>query len=327
MVISKTPFRVSFFGGGTDYPAWYQENDGMVLSSSIDKYCYIAARELPPFFDYNYRIRYAKNEDTKTIGEIEHPSVRECLAFLEVRKGLEIQHTADLPSMSGLGSSSSFTVGLLHALRALAGGTITDKMQLALDAIHVEQGRIGESVGSQDQVVAAVGGFNIIRFRHDGISVEPMRLPPERLSLFQDHLLFFFTGFTRYASDVAAEKIKNIPGRGDDLRTMIRMAKEAVSILKQERNILDFGRLLDENWKIKRTLAHNVTNPAIDAIYAAGMKAGALGGKLLGAGGGGFILFFAEPERHASIRAKLKDLLYVPIRFENLGSHLIYNQP
>jgi D-glycero-alpha-D-manno-heptose-7-phosphate kinase len=328
MIISRTPFRISFFGGGTDYPVWYKENGGAVLSTSINKYCYITCRYLPPFFDYKFRIRYTKREETNTIAEINHPSARECLFFLNFEKGVEIQHNADLPAMSGLGSSSTFTVGLLNALYALKG-KITTKRQLALNAIHIEQERIHENVGSQDQTVAAFGGFNKIEFGgFQEISVQPVTLDAEKLDQLQRHLMLFFTGFPRNASEIASLQIQKTAERKSELKAMMQLVEESLNILDSDKDRMeDFGRLLHEQWKIKRSLTPLISNDQIDDIYSAGLAAGALGGKLLGAGGGGFMLFFVKPEDQQKMRERLNRLLYVPFTFENLGSQIIYYAP
>jgi len=325
MIISRTPFRISFFGGGTDYPLWYNEHKGSVLATSINKYCYITARYLPPFFDYNYRIRYYQREETKEISEIKHPSVRECLKFLNFNKGVEIQHNSDLPARIGIGSSSSFTVGLLHALYALQGKMVS-KRQLALEAIHIEQDIIKENVGSQDQTTAAFGGFNKIDFDTEHIiQVSPITLQSQKIKNFQNHLMLFFTGFSRNASEIAQEQIKKIPKRKKELKQMFEMVEEATNILNgSDSDICDFGRLLNKAWEIKQNLTHKITTPAIDKIYKDAMEAGALGGKLLGAGGGGCILFFVEPKKQNKVKKKLKNLLYIPFGFENLGSQIIY---
>ena len=325
MIISRTPFRISFFGGGTDYPAFYEENGGAVLSTSINKYCYIICRYLPPFFDYKYAIRYRKREETKTISEIEHPSARECLNFINLDPGIEIQHNADLPAMSGLGSSSAFTVGLLNALYALKGKMRT-KRQLALDAIHVEQDRIKENVGSQDQTIAAFGGFNKIEFGGpQKITVSPVTIEQDKLDSLQDHLMLFFTGFSRNASEIAGEQIRKTPENKRELKAMVEMVEEALNILNGSTDrLMDFGKLLHETWQIKRSLTPHITNPFIDEVYEAAMEAGTLGGKLLGAGGGGFMLFFVKPELQPRVKEKLGKLLHVPFRFENLGSQIIY---
>ncbi|MBF0162334.1 MAG: kinase [Magnetococcales bacterium] len=325
MIISRTPLRISFFGGGTDYPAWYRQRGGSVISVSINKFCLITVRELPPFFEYNFRIRCYLNEEVSSIDAIKHPSVRECLRFMQVRRGLEILHSADLPSRSGLGSSSSFTVGLLHALYTLMYKMPT-KRELALNAIHVEQELIQEHVGSQDQTVAAFGGLNRIDFgcpQH--ILVRPIVLPPEKLDLLCSHLMLFFTGFSRTASDVAAEQIKQTGDKEKELLQMLDLVEEAMAVLLSETTSLDeFGRLLHEQWLIKRQMTHLISNARIDDIYAAGLQAGALGGKLLGAGGGGFILFFVRPEQQPQVREVLRDLLHVPFRFDYVGSQIVY---
>ena len=328
MIISRTPFRISFFGGGTDYPVFYEENGGAVLSTSINKYCYITCRYLPPFFNYNYAIRYRKREETQTISEIEHPSVRECLNLVDLNRGVEMLHNADLPAMSGLGSSSAFTVGLLNALYALKG-KMTTKRQLALDAVYVEQERIKENVGSQDQTIAAFGGLNVIRFGgQQKVMVSPITIEQDRLDSLYNHLMLFFTGYPRNASDIAAEQIKQTPQKTSELKAMMEMVDEAVDILNGKGDkFLDFGKLLHESWQIKRSLTQHISTSVIDDIYQAGLDAGALGGKLLGAGGGGFILFFVKPELRLNVINKLKNLLYVPFRFEGLGSQIIYYAP
>ena len=327
MIITKTPFRISFFGGGTDHPVWYEKNGGAVLSASIDKYCYISCRFLPPFFKHKHRIVYGQQENVSHINEIDHPSVRECMRYTKQKHGLEIHHDGDLPAMSGIGSSSSFTVGLLQALYGL-NGKMKNKRQLALDAIHVEQNLIKENVGSQDQTIAAFGGFNRIDFGGDQkITVSPITVPAQRLDEFQNHLLLFFTDFSRKASEIESDKLKNFKDRSNELRTMAAMVGEGINILKSSKDLNNFGMLLHEGWKLKKSLAPVVSTSKIDAIYDAGLKAGANGGKLLGAGGGGFMLFFAPPERHKKIKEKLKNFLHVPVRIEYMGSQIIYYAP
>lgn len=324
MVISRTPFRISFFGGGSDYPVWYKENYGAVLATTINKYCYISCRYLPPFFEHKSRIIYSKIEFIKTIEQIEHPSVRECLRFMKINKGVEIHHDGDLPARAGMGSSSTFTVGMLYALSALKG-IMPTKRQLATDAIYIEQEIIKENVGSQDQILAAFGGFNLIEFGGiDGFSVRAITVNPARLKEFQDYLMLFFTGLSRTASQVAAEQIKVIPKRKKELRLMLEMVGEGLKIINSNRRLSDFGKLLHENWKIKCSLSSKISTPLIDEIYSTAIRAGALGGKLLGAGGGGFVLFFAEPDVHKKIKEKLKKFLYVPFRFETSGSQIIF---
>jgi len=326
MIITRTPFRISFFGGGTDYPIYYKEHGGAVLSTTINKYCYITCRYLPPFFDHKFRIRYTRREETQTVDEIVHPSARECLKYMGIEKGVEIVHTGDIPALSGIGSSSSFTVGLLNALYALRGEVVT-KRRLAFDAIHVEQDLIGEPVGSQDQTAAAFGGFNHIEFggRKEGIFVQTIPIDGEKLDYLQTCLLFYFTGFPRYASKVSQEQVIQTPKKINELNLMKEMVDEAINILNGPVDKLqEFGKLLNESWMIKRNLTDLISNDSIDEIYQAAMSAGALGGKLCGAGGGGFILLYVPPENQAKVKEKLKDLLLVPIRFENLGSHLVF---
>jgi len=324
MIISRTPFRISFFGGGTDYPAWYAEHGGAVLATTIDKYCYISCRRLPPFFEHKSRIAYSKIENLKEGEEFEHPSARETLKFMKVNEGVEIHHDADLPARTGLGTSSSFTVGLLHTLYALQQRMPT-KMQLAEESIHIERDLIKESVGSQDQVSAAFGGFNRIGFTPDGkISIQPVILGRERLDLLQNHLMLYFTGFSRFASVIAQEQIQNTPGKKVELKAMFDMVDHSLGLLAGSGSLNEFGKLLHEGWLIKRGLSEKISTPQIDDIYKAARDAGALGGKLLGAGGGGFILFFARPEDQPRIKEKLKHLLHVPFRFENGGSQIIF---
>lgn len=328
MIITRTPFRISFFGGGTDYPIWYRENGGAVISTTINKYCYIHCRYLPPFFDYKYRIRYTSREEVQDIDKIIHPSVRECIKFLGINSGIEMIHTSDIPAQSGMGSSSAFTVGFLNVLYALKGKIIT-KRHLAQDAINVEQDIIKENVGSQDQVAVTYGGFNKIEFGIEPeFDVHPITIGKDKLKNLQDHLMLFFTGFSRNASDIAGEQIKRTHAKKNELKTMLEMVDNAIDILNYNHSdINDFGRLLHESWNIKRTLTDKITNPEIDKIYESASNVGALGGKLLGAGGGGCILFFVDPEFQARVREKLKNLLYIPFKFENLGSQIIYYEP
>lgn len=326
MIISRTPFRVSFFGGGTDYPGWYKENKGAVLATTIDKYCYITCRYLPPFFEHKSRIIYSKMEHTQTINEIDHPSVREVLRFLNIQEGVEIHHDGDLPARTGLGSSSSFTVGLLNGLYAMRG-VMPSKERLATEAIHLEQDMIKENVGCQDQTLAAYGGFNYIEFGGaNHLQVRQVTVAPETVEKLQNHLMMFFTGFSRTASEIAAHQVSNIPNKKKELSDMYNMVQEAVKVLNGN-DICRFGKMLDESWKIKRSLSNKIATPYIDELYDTAIDAGALGGKLLGAGGGGFVLLFVEPHNKAKVRERLKDLLEVPFRFENLGSQIIFYQP
>lgn len=325
MIISRTPYRVSFFGGGTDYPAWYREHGGAVLAAAIARYCYLTCRWLPPFFQHKSRIVYSIIEDVMRTEEIQHPAVRECLLLLGIRDGVEIHHDGDLPKMTGLGTSSSFTVGLLNALHSLRGET-RSPMQLAVEGIHVERDRCGDRVGSQDQVSAAFGGLNHIRFApDDSISVAPVALPAGRMTEFQDSLLLFFTGFSRYASEVVAEQLQNIPRKEKELSEMAAMVDEGLRILTGGRDLADFGRLLHESWMLKRSLSTRVSTPAIDAMYEAARKAGATGGKLAGAGGGGFLLLFVGADRREAVRRALASLLHVPFDLDHVGSQIIFS--
>jgi len=328
MIITRTPLRISFFGGGTDYPVWYRENGGAVLSTTIDKCCYITCRHLPPFFEYHSRISYSKVENVNQNNAIEHPSVRGCLKFLGIEDGVEVHHVADLPARTGLGTSSAFTVGFLLGLYALRE-QLRNKHALALDAIHVEQDIIKEAVGSQDQISAAYGGFNRIDFRTDGgFDVKQVIAPAARLKALQQHCALFFTGFSRTASEIAKEQVKVTPQKKRELETMKQMVDEAEAIINNpHRSLEEFGQLLNESWQIKRTLTQNITNNSLDEIYEAGRSAGALGGKLLGAGGGGFMLFFVAPERRKELRMRLKNLLCVPFSFSNRGSHVVVHEP
>lgn len=324
MIISRTPFRISFFGGGTDYAAWYREHGGCVLTSTFNRYCYISARFLPPFFEKRSRIVWSKIELVDDAEEIQHPAVRAGLKFLDIGEGIEIHHDGDLPARTGLGSSSAFTVGLLHALYALKG-RMASKAQLAGDAIHLEQELLKETVGIQDQIQVAYGGINLIRIRTDGeYEISPVVLPYERRQALRAHMMLFFTGISRFASEVAQSQIAAIPGRQRELRAMGAMVDEAASLLASDRDLDHFGKMLHESWTLKRSLSAKVSTEHIDQIYAAARAAGAIGGKLLGAGGGGFMLLFAPPERHAAIRAGLNGLLEIPFEFEFSGSQIIF---
>lgn len=327
MIISRTPYRLSFFGGGTDYPAWYEKHGGAVLSTTIDKYCYINCRFLPPFFEHKNRIVYSKIELVQNVDDIQHPAVRAALKFMKIEEGLEIHHDGDLPARTGTGSSSAFSVGLIHALYALKETMVTKK-QLAVDAIEIERNLLKENVGSQDQIAAAFGGLNKIIFRQDGsFTVEPVIMEGSRFLAFQDHLMLFFTGFSRYASEVAKKQIENMGEKNAVLLSMQQMVGQGLDILNGKGELAEFGKLLHESWMLKRSLAEGVSTPQIDEIYETARSAGAIGGKLIGAGGGGFVLLFARPEDHKIIREKLKKLIVVPIRFEMNGSQIVFYRP
>lgn len=324
MIISRTPFRISFFGGGTDYPAWYRKHGGAVLATTIDKYCYLTCRYLPPFFDHRFRVVYSKVENCQTVDEIVHPAVREVLRYLNIDRGVEIHHDGDLPARSGMGSSSSFTVGLLHALYALKG-QMPSKHQLAQESIYIEQEILKETVGSQDQVSAAYGGFNIIEFSPTGdISVRPMTLTQERIEELNSHLMLFYTGIKRTASNVAESYVNDIETRGRQLRIMNDLFEESVAVLNMGKNIARFGELLHEAWQAKRSLSKKVSNLNVDEIYNQAISAGAIGGKLTGAGGGGFMLLFVPPQKQMKVREKLNGLVYVPFKFEFSGSQIVF---
>ena len=328
MIISRTPFRISFFGGGTDYPSWFREHGGAVVGAAIDKYSYISMRRLPPFFTHKYRIVYSQIELVEKISEIKHPAVRGILADMDVTEGLEIHNDADLPARSGLGSSSSFTVGLLNALYALDSKMVS-KRELATQAIRVEQDVLKENVGSQDQLWAAYGGLNRIDFYSDGsFAVAPIILSPQRRDELTRSIMLFFTGFSRFASDFAEDQIKNINNRKSQLRTIRSMVDSAIDMLRDPKTpVRELGELMHDSWRLKRELAENVSNAQIDEIYQAGREAGAIGGKLLGAGGGGFMLFLVDPEKREQVRERLQNLIHVSVGFDNDGSKIVLYQP
>lgn len=327
MIISRTPYRLSFFGGGTDYHTWYEKHGGCVLSTSINHYAYITARYLPPFHPKKSRVVWSEIELVDHHEEIHHPAVRAGLHHVGIDGGIEIHHTGDLPARSGLGSSSTFTVGLLNALYTLRGIDVS-RDRLANEAIYLERDIMKENVGIQDQIAASYGGLNLVTIQGNGnFSVMPVSSP--RIEELQNHLLLFFTGVSRTASNIASETMA-AQSRGEkeaELRKMQDLVSDALNVLYSSWDIADFGELLHHSWQIKRSLASNISPQFVDDIYARGRKAGAIGGKLLGAGGGGFILFFARPQDHDAIRAELKDLLWVPFRFENNGSQIIFSDP
>lgn len=333
MILSKTGFRISFFGGGTDYPIYYKQNGGAVLSTTINQHCYIQVRFINSIFKDKFRLRYSEKEDVNNLEDIKHPSIRECIRFFNLDKeknGIEIVHTSDIPSNTGLGSSSAFSVGLLNSLYSLKGN-IVSKRKLAEDAIFVEQKMIEENVGSQDQIAAAYGGFNLIEFgknNDDKFEVHPITIGKDKINLLERNCMLFFTGYQRIASEIAKVQINNTYKNLNELKKMKEMVYEAIDILCSNSTnddiIWDFGKLLDESWKLKRGLSNKITNLEIDKIYEQSMKAGAIGGKILGAGGGGCILFIVPPEDQHKVEDKLKNLVHIPFKFSNEGSRIIY---
>jgi D-glycero-alpha-D-manno-heptose-7-phosphate kinase len=326
MIISRTPYRISFFGGGTDYPVWYQKHGGSVLATTIDKYCYITCRYLPPFFEHKNRIIYSRIESCKSIDDIQHPAAREVLRFLRFERGVEIHHDGDLPARSGMGSSSAFTVGLLNALYALKG-VMPSKLQLAMESIYIEQNMVKETVGSQDQALAAYGGFNHIQFLQNGeISARPVIMSAERLREINSHLMLFYTGIKRTAANVANSYVLDIESKKRQLRIMKDLVDESLSLISNGSDLAGFGELLHEGWLAKRSLSTSVANSDVDQAYEAARRAGAIGGKITGAGGGGFMLLFVPPERQGAVREALNKLIHVPFAFEYTGSQIIYLQ-
>lgn len=328
MIISRTPFRVSLFGGGTDYPTWYKEHGGAVIGTAINKYCYITVRNLPPFFEHKHRIVYSKVEVPNDIDSIQHPSVKAVLSEMNISKGIEVQHQADLPARSGLGSSSSFTVGLLNALRAKEG-KISSPSLLTEEAIRIEQKVIKENVGSQDQCWAAHGGTNFIEFKPSGkINVTPLIMNSSTIENIDSHMMLFFTGLSRIASHIAEKQIKNIDIKQQQLTSILNMAYSARDILQSSVvDMRDLGDMLKESWSLKKELAEEITNSEINELYTQAINAGAYGGKLLGAGGGGFIMFLAPPEYHERIKKRLHKLIHVGIKTGACGSKIVMYEP
>ena len=324
MIITKTPYRVSFFGGGTDFPLWFREHGGRVISTSINKYCYITCRRKPAFFPHKHRFVYSEIEDVNDISATRHPAIKAVLQWMQWTDGLEIHHDGDLPARSGLGSSSAFTVGLLQAMHRLQNTTLSAD-ELAKQAIHVEQKVINEVVGCQDQIAVAYGGFNRIDFNPDEtFSVTPISIDASRLADLQNHLLLFFTGFSRFASEIESSKLVNFSKQSVSLQRMMDMVMEAEDLLKDNsRDLQQFGWMLQEAWEYKKSLSSIVSTSAIDEIYNRAIAAGALGGKILGAGGGGFILFFVPPEKQSAVRSSLAELIEVPFLFEQEGCKVV----
>ncbi|MFZ1983541.1 MAG: kinase [Desulfatitalea sp.] len=326
MIITKTPFRISFFGGGTDYPEWYRSEGGAVLSTTIDKYCYISCRGLPPFSQSKYRIVWSHIEEISTVSEILHPAVREAIRYMGVNggQGLEIHHQGDLPARAGMGSSSSFAVGMILALSAYKEKMI-DRYELAMRAIELEQEILKENVGSQDQFAAAFGGMNLIEFSQDGtVRVNRLTVSQKRIEALQSRLIMFFTGTSRHASEVAGDVIANLKRKHTVLKEMHALVYEAIKILNENGELDDFGRLLHHNWELKRSISSRISNEKVDRLYQKALENGALGGKLLGAGGSGFMVFYIPEEHRAKLKDALDGYLQVPFRLENEGSQIIH---
>ncbi len=323
MIITKTPFRMSFFGGGTDMEEYFRENPGAVLSTTFDKYCYVTVRHLPRFFDYTTELAYSKMERVVAVDKIQHPAIRNAMRMLDMHE-LRLTYEADLPARSGLGTSSSFAVGMLNAFYALKG-KYADKRKLADDAIYLERVLCAEAGGWQDQIAASFGGFNRIDFGPEGYTVRPLIVSPERKEKLNKNLMMFFTGFTRFSSDVQKANAAGKEKKYAQLHEMYQLVDEAERVLTDKYcNIDEFGRLLDYTWKLKRQTGSAVSTENIDHLYAKGMEAGAIGGKLLGAGGGGFLVFYVPEERQNEVRKAMSDLLYIPFRFENGGTQVVY---
>lgn len=326
MIITKTPFRMSFFGGGTDMESFFKEYGGSVLSTTFDKYCYVNVRHLPRFFDWSTELTYSKIERVSNVDDINHPAIRNAMKMLDMHE-IRLTYEADLPARSGLGTSSSFAVGMLNAFYALKGKYV-DKKKLADDAIYLERVLCQEVGGWQDQIAASFGGFNRINFNVDGYEVLPLIISPERKKQLNQNLLMFFTGFTRFSSDIQKANNNNKKDKISQLKDMLVLVDDAEKILTNKYSDLDdFGRLLDCTWKLKRQTGSSVSTNSIDELYEKGITAGALGGKLLGAGGGGFLVFYVQPEHQDSVRLAMKDLMYIPFEFEDGGSRVVHYTP
>lgn len=326
MIITKTPFRMSFFGGGTDMEEFFKENTGAVLSTTFDKYCYVNVRHLPRFFEYTTELSYSKMERVTNVEEIQHPAIRNAMKMLDMQE-IRLTYEADLPARSGLGTSSSFAVGMLNAFYALKG-KYAHKKKLADDAIYLERELCQEAGGWQDQIAAAFGGFNRINFNADGYEVFPVIISPERKRQLNRNLMMFFTGFTRFSSEIQKANAAGKKEKNAQLLEMLSLVDEAEDILvDKNKDLKEFGYLLDHTWKLKRQTGSAVSTSGIDELYAKGIAAGALGGKLLGAGGGGFMVFYVEPEYQESVRNAMKDLMYIPFEFEDGGTRVIHYTP
>ena len=322
MIITRTPYRVSFFGGGTDLPVWYKEHGGAVLTCTIDKYCYLCVRHMPAFLGSKYRVFWSKMETVNTIEEIQHPGVRGCLQHLGIDDGIEVNHCGDLPARAGLGSSSAFTVGMLHALHVLKGMRIPNEA-LAGEAVHVEQNVLKETVGIQDQIECALGGLNLIRIDRAGDwKADRVELSPDTLHALEARLMLFWTGLQRTASEIQSDTVAAMQDNTETMRLIHSLVTTSVHSLITGQ-VDDFGRLLHQGWILKQRLSSRICTPEIFDLYEAARHAGALGGKLLGAGGGGFMLLYAPPEKRQAVREALSGLLETPFRFEFSGSQLV----
>ena len=326
MIITQTPFRMSFFGGGTDFEGFYKEHGGAVISTTFDKYCYVNVRHLPRFFNYSTELMYAKTERVTNTNDIQHPAIRNAMKLLNMHE-IRLTYEADLPARSGLGTSSSFAVGMLNAFYALKG-KYADKKKLSDDAIYLERILCNESGGIQDQIAASFGGFNRIDFNNDGYTVNPIIISPERKKELNENLMLFFTGFSRFSSDIQQTTEKSMKEKTRELLEMLSLVDAAEKILTDKSASLNvFGELLHETWQLKRGISSSISTSSIDILYDKAVSAGAKGGKLLGAGGGGFLLFYAEKEKQPFVMNVLSDLLYVPFRFENGGTRVIHYTP
>lgn len=326
MVITRTPFRMSFFGGGTDMPNFFKENGGSVLSTTFDKYCYVTVRHLPRFFDYSTELSYSKTERVTSIDAIQHPAIRNAMKMLDMHE-IRLTYEADLPARSGLGTSSSFAVGMLNAFYALKG-KYADRKKLADEAIYLERDLCDEAGGWQDQIAASFGGFNRIDFNADGYEVNPIIISPERKKQLNNNLMMFFTGFTRFSAEIQVSTSAAVKDKTAQLKEMLVLVDEAEDILTDKSTDLDeFGRLLDHTWKLKKQVGSKISTDNIDVLYDKAISAGALGGKILGAGGGGFLLFYVQPEKQDAVKKAMDHLLYVPFEFESSGSRVIHYSP
>ena len=325
MIITQTPFRMSFFGGGTDFKDYYEKHGGSVISTTFDKYCFVTVRHLPKFFEYKTHLTYSKMEYVNSYDEIQHPAIREAMRMLDMHE-LRLTYESDLPARSGLGTSSSFAVGMLNAFYALKG-KYADKRKLADDAIYLERVLCKEAGGIQDQIAASFGGLNRIDFDANGYTVNPIIISPRKKEMLNENLMLFFTGFSRFSADIQVSTEKNIEQKNKELEEMKRLVDEAEKILTSGNDINEFGRMLDYTWRLKRGMSKEISNDSIDMFYQKALEAGALGGKLLGAGGGGFLLFYVEKDKQKNVKKALENLLHVPFKFENAGTRVIHYTP